>query len=277
MHRLAMVNKYKFAHILPSLEYIASTFPTHPNADILAEVTGIHPQIFQRIFVACLGVTVKEYIQHLVFLRARLSLRNTSSPFSESAPKYDKAIPVIRSSALPRNLVYHTIETKLGSVLIAADEHGIATVLFVDEKTDHLCNKELDALLVKKIQHYYPTAICEPGYTDEISSVIERFAGNEQYPITLHLNCTSFQLDVYRALAQIPRAQLRSYSELARYMGKSGAARAVGTAVGKNPVALIIPCHRIVPLKNTFGNYMWGNGRKTALLVQEAIQEKDFL
>ena len=91
--------------------------------------------------------------------------------------------------------------------------------------------------------------------------------------VKLHLKGTDFQLKVWETLLKIPQGALSSYGEIAGAIGKPKASRAVGTAIGSNPVAYLIPCHRVIRRSGTIGNYMWGESRKTAIIGWEAAQE----
>lgn len=90
--------------------------------------------------------------------------------------------------------------------------------------------------------------------------------------IKLHLKGTDFQLKVWETLLKIPMGQLSTYGAIAKQIEKPKASRAVGTAIGSNPVAFLIPCHRVIQSSGTFGGYMWGNTRKTAIIGWEGSQ-----
>lgn len=90
--------------------------------------------------------------------------------------------------------------------------------------------------------------------------------------IKLHLNATSFQLKVWESLLTVPRGSLATYGDIAQKIGKPKAARAVGTAIGSNPVAFLIPCHRVIQSSGHLGGYMWGATRKSAMIGWEASQ-----
>jgi len=91
--------------------------------------------------------------------------------------------------------------------------------------------------------------------------------------IKLHLKGSSFQLKVWEGLLKIPMGNVTSYGTVARYIGKPNASRAVGTAIGSNPVAFLIPCHRVIKASGHLGGYMWGNTRKSAIIGWEAAQK----
>ena len=92
--------------------------------------------------------------------------------------------------------------------------------------------------------------------------------------IRLHLKGTEFQLKVWQALLAIPSADLTSYGQLAQTSGSPKASRAVGTAIGNNPIAFLIPCHRVIQATGSFGGYRWGTTRKSAIIAWEGANQK---
>lgn len=269
-------SKFSYNTILPALEHISSVYPAYPNLNDTALLTNLNAHIFRKKFRDWFGITTKEFTQHLVFLRARHSLRTIDSPFLQ-AELITSPVHLLPRESLKIPVLYYTIiETRFGYALVASDEKGIAALLFIDENIFDKNEAQLRELVHDYIWQYYPHVLCRPGKTSHTEKLEHRLAGDHHATVTLCVRATPFQLQVYKALLAIPSAQLRTYSEIARFIGNPNAVRAVGTAVARNPVSIIIPCHRIVPAKNSYGNYRWNSGRKISLLVWEAIQEKDF-
>ena len=100
---------------------------------------------------------------------------------------------------------------------------------------------------------------------------------NQLAQIKLHLKGTDFQIKVWQSLLRIPVGKLSTYGQVANNIEKSKASRAVGTAIGKNPVAYLIPCHRVIRSTGEFGNYMWGSTRKTAIIAWEGVKEAQLI
>ena len=162
-----------------------------------------------------------------------------------------------------RHITYGEAHTKFGPIFLAASNAGICRASFG-------CNlaSELEALHI-----YFPDFHMAPGSHptfDLFLSVLKEDlpAGGRQIPV--HLRGTAFQLSVWRSLTEIPFGKRVTYAQLARSMGRPDALRAVGTAIGRNPVAWLIPCHRVVHPGGRIGHYMWGSDRKRALLEWEA-------
>jgi len=143
-----------------------------------------------------------------------------------------------------------TLSTPLGPLLLRADERGITAVQFVRS-------------LSGKGGANVPMRRC-------ILQMKEYFAGTRKaFHVGLHLQGTSFQQSVWKAVARVPYGSVVTYGELARRIGKPRAARAVGSALNKNPFVILIPCHRVVPASGKSGNYSGGGARKRRLLALE--------
>ena len=149
-----------------------------------------------------------------------------------------------------------------GKCLIGLTERGICHLGFVQtSEGDAIDNLVADWKQARMIEDYRSTAsLIEP-----IFDISQR--GKE--PLNLHLRGTNFQLKVWEALLQVPAGAVTTYEGIASHIGKPGAMRAVGTAVGHNPIAVLIPCHRVIRKVGEFGNYRYGELRKKALLARE--------
>jgi AraC family transcriptional regulator of adaptative response/methylated-DNA-[protein]-cysteine methyltransferase len=149
-----------------------------------------------------------------------------------------------------------------GNILIASTPKGICHLAFFEDRREYAL-----ATLIKRFPH---AAFAESADSMH-SQAIHIFALGGNLPeIKLHLKGTPFQLKVWQALLQIPLGGLSTYGRLAADINNPAAARAVGTAIGSNPVAFLIPCHRVIQASGMIGGYMWGPERKTAILGWEA-------
>jgi AraC family transcriptional regulator of adaptative response/methylated-DNA-[protein]-cysteine methyltransferase len=190
------------------------------------------------------------------------------SQTSEGNPKSIEGISVIiekmTTDELENSLLsiqYIFAETKFGEILIASTKKGICFLAFVDDKS-----KALNDLI-----NYYPKAIIENASSNVFKTVLEAINGSLlNNPINLHVKGTEFQFLIWQRLSEIPMGKLISYSHLAKLINKPKAARAVGTAVGSNPIAFLIPCHRVVQSNGSLGGYMWGLNRKSNIIALEA-------
>lgn len=269
-----MTSNQSIKRLISVLDDIASNYPSYPRIQEFVKNYGFGEEEIEYLFNSAFGITVKKYIKYLVYLRARHTLRTDSTSFIADSivANHTTITPISSSEAVHLN--YNIIETKFGTMLIAGTLEGLSAVLFLDDTTCKLSESELDKLITFRLAEYYPGCRVTPGVTPAMNDAQAWLGGDEARKLTLHIRATPFMMDVYKALLMIPSSQLRTYTEIARYIGRPKASRAVGSAVARNPISLIIPCHRVVPAANTYGNYRWGKGRKTALLVWEAIQEE---
>ena len=145
--------------------------------------------------------------------------------------------------------------------MVASTPKGICTVSFVENEMEgvaELKSKWFNARLVNRTSAMHKT-------------ILSFFAGDWDHPekIRLHLKGTPFQIKVWEALLKVPLGSLATYQQIARAVENPGSVRAVGTAVGSNPIAYIIPCHRVIRSTGIIGNYHWGETRKTAMIGWE--------
>lgn len=156
---------------------------------------------------------------------------------------------------------YRFYNTPLGRLIVASTVRGICAMAFAESDDG--------ALTSMKAQ--FPGATFEPRMEARHQKAIDYFMGQShpEEPIVLNLKGTPFQLLVWEALLNIPAGTTTTYGTIAQQLGQPKASRAVGSAIGRNPVALLIPCHRVIPSTGGIGNYMWGSDRKEAILKWE--------
>lgn len=153
---------------------------------------------------------------------------------------------------------YSFATTQYGDILIASTGRGVCALTFVDSPADAICH----------LHSLYPSARFVEQTTDHHTAALHAIDG-PCADLTLHLRVTPFQLAVWQALLTIPRGRTTTYSRIAEHIGRPTASRAVGNAVGQNPVAILIPCHRVVRADGTLGGYRWSPSRKHAILSSE--------
>lgn len=165
------------------------------------------------------------------------------------------------STASTASIEYDTIETPFGSVAIAATKKGICDLFFIPTQAaalDYLKAKYATKKITNQASQYSP-----------ILSAILSNQANCQFHIPLDIQSTCFQRKVWQNLLRIPRGGLTSYKKIAEHIGHAKAARAVGTAIAQNPIAFLIPCHRVVPRSGDIGGYRWGTSRKADMIAWE--------
>jgi AraC family transcriptional regulator of adaptative response/methylated-DNA-[protein]-cysteine methyltransferase len=197
--------------------------------------------------------------------QARNDLRGGRMPASAFVRKLGKAgvreVVIDRGDvrSKPVQIRWGTGQSYFGECLLAATNQGICSI-----------NLQPNAHALVELQAAWPNASFrrDDGFAGELAS---RVFGRSDKSVTVHMIGTEFQTRVWRALLRIPSGSCISYGELARCIGSPSAARAVGSAVGSNPLALLVPCHRVLPAAGTPGGYRWGTAYKWVLLLREQI------
>ncbi|MGL6564147.1 bifunctional transcriptional activator/DNA repair enzyme AdaA [Aeromonas dhakensis] len=270
-----------YARIADAIRFIASQVARQPTLDEIAAHVHLSPFHFQRLFSRWAGVTPKRYLQVLTLERAKALLQE-SRPLLEVADTlglssgsrlYDHFVQLEavtpgeykqRGAGLVIDHGVH--DTPFGQAFVALTPRGVCNFSFLD---DQVPQAPLTALA-----HNWPEAELResPSRTQGVIHTMFDTSKAPDRPISLHVSGTNFQISVWRALLQIPPAKVVSYAQVASAVGNPKAARAVGLAVGANPVALMIPCHRVIQQNGKLGGYHWGETRKQAIHAWEAAR-----
>ena len=273
-----------YNRIADAIRFIKKNYRTQPKLEEIAEHINMSPFHFQRMFSEWAGTTPKRFLQYLNIEYAKKILKETHATLFDTACElglsgtgrlHDLFINIegmtpgeYKNGGLALNINYSFADTPFGKIIAASTDKGVCHMAFVDEGErrafDHL-------------RSIFPNAkyVLSPDTKQQHAlSVFDR-DWNRLEEIKLHLKGTEFQLKVWETLLKIPAGWLVTYADLATKSGYNGACRAVGTAVGKNPVAFLIPCHRVIKATGEPGNYHWGKMRKNAIIGWEAAH-KDF-
>ncbi|RSM30740.1 bifunctional transcriptional activator/DNA repair enzyme AdaA [Aeromonas salmonicida] len=270
-----------YARIADAIRFIASQVERQPTLDEIAAHVHLSPFHFQRLFSRWAGVTPKRYLQVLTLERAKALLHESRSllevadtlGLSSGSRLYDHFVQLEavtpgeykqRGAGLVIDHGVH--DTPFGQAFVALTPRGVCNFSFLDEKAP---GAPLAALA-----HSWPEAELReaPSRTQNVINTMFDSNQTPDRPISLHVSGTNFQISVWRALLQIPPAKVVSYAQVASAIGNPKAARAVGLAVGANPVALMIPCHRVIQQNGKLGGYHWGETRKQAIHAWEAAR-----
>lgn len=167
---------------------------------------------------------------------------------------------IVRADKLLQ-IYYGFYNTSLGRLIVASTTVGICAMAFAEN----------DDQALTSLKEQFPGAIFEPRMEALHQNAIDYFMGqsHSEEPIVLHLKGTPLQLLVWEALLNIPPGTTTTYGALANQLGRPKAARAVGSAIGRNSVALLVPCHRVIPSSGAIGGYRWGSHHKKAILEWE--------
>ncbi len=265
--------------IARAIRYLRDHQSGQPDLAAVAAHVHLSKFHFQRLFTAWAGVSPKAYLQHLTLERAKEALRagrstlaaayasglSGNSPLHAHFVKVEGCTPgEFRQRGAGLNLQHATISTPFGDAMVAETDRGICSLSFLTEGADPLA----------VLRTAFPEARLSAQFGPHSARVVAYFQDwkTPTIPIGLDLRGTPFQLQVWRALLAIPGGEAVAYGDLAAAIGKPAASRAVGTAVGKNPIAYLIPCHRVLRGDGQPGGYRWDPERKAVINGWEAAR-----
>jgi AraC family transcriptional regulator of adaptative response/methylated-DNA-[protein]-cysteine methyltransferase len=269
-----------YHRIAEAITYLKDNFKAQPNLDEVAEKVHISPYHFQRMFTDWAGISPKKFLQYLSIDHAKNILKQNKVTLADAAFEtglsgtsrlHDLFMNIegmtpaeYKHGGQSLQINYSFAETPFGTILIASTAKGVCYMAFADEQEEAL----------KLLFEQFPNAAYR--------QVVDTIQQNALYIFTrdwsklsqvkLHLKGTPFQLKVWEALLRIPMGGLTDYGSIAQSIQSPKASRAVGSAVGSNPVAFLIPCHRVIRSTGDFGQYHWGAARKTAMIGWEAAK-----
>ena len=280
----AMPKNLKIDPLDRALNLIADAADAPPRLNELAQAVGLSPSHLQRAFRKRYGVSPAEYAQSLKLKILKSALRTAprvadaiyDAGYGSGSRVYEKTGQLLgmtpasyRRGAAGIALRYTTLKTPLGRLLVAATERGICSVALGDD----------DATLLTALVKEFPQASVErvdAGRDDWLAAVVARVNAQiarepSSTPLPpIDIRATAFQWRVWQALQRIPAGQTRSYSDIASEIGSPRSVRAVANACGRNRLAIVVPCHRVIREDGSLGGYRWGVSRKQALLEREA-------
>jgi AraC family transcriptional regulator of adaptative response/methylated-DNA-[protein]-cysteine methyltransferase len=272
--------QHNYGRIASAIEYINSNFRNQPTLEEIANEVHLSPFHFQRLFTEWAGVSPKKFLQYISVEYAKGILKESSSSVFEAAFEtglsgtgrlHDLFVSIegmtpgeYKNGGETLKINYTYSDSPFGKILVASTSKGICHLAFADD--------EENAIRLLKIK--FPNANMEPGTDDlqQAALLIFKDDWSNIEKIKLHLRGTPFQLKVWEALLKIPMGWLSTYGQIARHLQSPGSSRAVGTAIGDNPVAFLIPCHRVIQSSGSIGGYHWGPGRKKAMIGWEAAK-----
>ncbi len=269
-----------YLRIEQAILYLENHYKEQPGLDDVAANIGLSEYHFQRLFTRWAGVSPKRFLQFLTkegakdLLNQSENLLDTTHQVGLSSLGRLHDLFVNAEAVSPGEyksrgegvtIRYGLHASPFGKCLVAVTERGICHLGFVQtsegDAIDHLVSDWKNA---KMIEDYRSTAsLIEP--------IFDLRYNNHGKPLNVHLRGTNFQLKVWEALLKIPAGAVTTYEGIASRIGQPTAMRAVGSAVGHNPIAVLIPCHRVIRKVGEFGNYRYGALRKKALLAREFV------
>jgi AraC family transcriptional regulator, regulatory protein of adaptative response / methylated-DNA-[protein]-cysteine methyltransferase len=269
-----------YNRIAEAIDYIQQHFKEQPSLDEVADKIHLSPFHFQRLFTDWAGVSPKKFLQYISVQHAKNILKDKQATLFDAAFEtglsgtgrlHDLFIKIegmtpgeFKNGGENLFINYSYAESPFGNIAVASTTKGICYMAFADDEQKAL----------NDLQQHFPNATFK-----QMLDVIQQHAlyifthdWSKLHQIKLHLKGTDFQLKVWETLLKIPMGQLSTYGSIAEKIKNPNASRAVGTAIGSNPVAFLIPCHRVIQSTGTFGGYMWGPTRKTAIIGWEAAK-----
>ncbi|RFS19297.1 methylated-DNA--[protein]-cysteine S-methyltransferase [Chitinophaga silvatica] len=271
-----------YNRIASAIDYFKANFKSQPSLEDVAAYVHLSNFHFQRMFKDWAGVTPKQFLQYLSINYAKGILNETAASIADAAFEtglsgtgrlHDLFIKIegmtpgeYRHGGESLHINYSFADSPFGLIMVAATPKGICHMAFVDKGTDKAL-AELKAI--------YPNA----QYQQIVDSIQQNalFVFSQDWKqldtIKLHLKGTQFQIKVWETLLKIPAGGLTTYASLATQTGNPQAARAVGSAVASNPIAFLIPCHRVIRSTGVIGEYHWSTNRKNAIIGWEAARK----
>ncbi|RXK82006.1 methylated-DNA--[protein]-cysteine S-methyltransferase [Filimonas effusa] len=267
-----------YNRIAEAIHYIRANFKEQPNLDDIAGKVHLSPFHFQRLFSEWAGTTPKKFLQYISLEYAKKLLKESQATLFEAAfetglsgtsrlhdlfIKLEGMTPAeYKNGGECLSINYSFAESPFGNLLVASTLKGICYMAFYDDEAAALVS--LHAMFPRAAHHQRLDLI------QQNALFIFRNDWTKLNEIKLHLKGTDFQIKVWETLLKIPMGRLTAYNNIARHINKPQASRAVGTAIGSNPVAFLIPCHRVIQSTGEIGGYMWGPNRKAAIIGWEA-------
>jgi len=268
-----------YTRIEQAIRFLETNYQAQPSLEEVAASVNLSEFHFQRLFTRWVGISPKRFLQYLTKEHAKELLSHSQNILEAayetglSSPSRLHDLFIATEAVTPGEfksrgeglaITYGFHPTPFGECLLALTERGICDLLFVEDERRDTALSQLGRRW-KQADLRQDERQTAPIVTRIFSTLKNSPAG----PISVYLHGTNFQIKVWEALLQIPAGAVVTYQDIANYVGAPGAARAVGNAVGSNPIPVLIPCHRVIHKAGDFGGYRWGTARKKALLGWE--------
>ncbi len=269
-----------YERVARAIEYLRRNAASQPDLAAAARHLHLSEHHFQRLFTCWAGVSPKRFVQYLTLEHAKTRLATTrgvldlAGAVGLSGPGRLHDLFVTLEAVSPGEykaggaglaIRYGVHDSPFGAALLAVTARGICGLHFVDSPGEG----------IERLRRDWPDAeLCrDAAATAPVAERIFRpLSAPPRRPLALLVKGTNFQVKVWRALLELPLGALATYRDVAARIEAPGSARAVGTAIGANPVAWLIPCHRVIRESGALGGYRWGTGRKAAMLGWEAAR-----
>lgn len=263
-----------------AIEFVSTNWQEQPGLEEIARHVGLSQRRLHELFTRWAGLTPKAFLQAITLDRARGMLRGSNSVLEAALEsglsgtgrlhdlfvQHEAMTPgTWKSGAAGLEIAYGFHDSPFGTALIMVTDKGVCGLAFADEKAQEMA-------ILRDMQRRWPNAryTYAPKRTHpHAARIFNPLLWRAREPLRIIMIGTDFEIRVWETLMQTPFGRMTTYSELAKKAGAAGAARAVGRAVGRNPLSFVVPCHRVVRSDGGLGGYHWGLTRKRALIGWE--------
>ncbi len=268
-----------YQRVAQAIRFLCEHYREQPTLAVLSDHLDLSEYHLQRLFSRWAGVSPKQFMQHLTREDARRRLRNSSVldaahavGLSGGGRLHDLMVRCegvtpgeYKYGGKGLTIVYGNHITPFGDCLLASTGKGICKLAFYD-------TPEQRELLVEELYEEWPEASLNEGKAQTATLVEQIFTSVDEsaQPLSLLMKGSPFQLQVWQALLRIPCGEVLAYADVAELLGRPEASRAVASAIARNRIGYLIPCHRVIRSSGEFSQYRWGSERKQAMLVREA-------
>ena len=269
-----------YERVATAIDYIRTHFREQPDLNEVAEKVHLSPFHFQRLFTDWAGVSPKKFLQYLSIGHAKSMLQAKGATLFDAAfdtglsgtsRLHDLFIGIegmtpgeYKNGGEALSINYSFAESPFGEIIVASTSKGVCHLAFITDRDSAMA----------ELRAQFPHA--RYGQTVDLIQQNALYIFSQDWNslsnIKLHLKGTPFQLKVWEALLNIPMGKLSTYGSISETIGNPRASRAVGSAIGQNPVAFLIPCHRVIRSTGETGDYHWGSTRKSVMIGWEAAR-----
>lgn len=276
---MANQKQIDYHRIEKAIHFIREHFKAQPSLDEIAQAVHVSPFHFQKMFSEWAGVSPKKFMQYISLDYARALLKNNmtlmdaayETGLSRPSSLHDLFVSIegmtpgeFKNGGADLKINYCFAASPFGKIIVASTHKGVCHMHFEEDEQKAL--NDLQARFPAALFHQ----IADQFQQDALFIFQQDWRQLDQ--IKLHLAGTPFQLKVWESLLKIPMGTVSTYGKIAQNIGNAKASRAVGSAIGSNPVAFLIPCHRVIQSSGQVGGYMWGPNKKTAIIGWEAAR-----
>lgn len=273
-------SQLNYDRIAAAIDYIRRHFKKQPGLEEIAAQVHLSPFHFQRLFHEWAGTSPKKFLQYISLDHAKQLLKEKGYTLFDTAFEtglsgtsrlHDLFVNIegmtpaeYKNGGEKLQINYSFAESPFGNLIVASTARGVC----------HLAFQEDEGRAFQDLMALFPNAQYKRNLDllQQHALFLFQHDWSKLSQVKLHLKGTEFQLKVWEALLHIPMGKLSTYGEIANHLGNPNASRAVGTAIGSNPVAFLIPCHRVIQSTGMLGGYRWGETRKTAIIGWEGAQ-----